>query len=85
MSHGAFASYSHMLKTSAAQLLLRGLSSKQQYEPNYPDAYGATQTDMILRGLSPHFLPPDAHHVTSTCVPFKQADDISELGGSKFV
>jgi hypothetical protein len=60
-----------------AELLSSGSSAKQQSEPNYPDAYGATSTDMtrILCGLHPHFLPQDANHVTSTDVPFSPADE----------
>ncbi len=74
---GAFvrlASYSHIPKASAEQLLPCCPTSKQS-EANYPEAYGATRTEMILCGLRPHFLPPDANHVTSTGVPYHPADE----------
>jgi hypothetical protein len=65
------ASYSHILKASATQLLPPDASSQQQSEPRYPDAHGATRTDMILCGL--HL--PNANHVTSTGVPVNPADE----------
>jgi hypothetical protein len=64
----SLAKHSNLSKAATAQILPRG-SGRQAAEPDsYPAAYAASRTDMILCGLRPHYLPPDATHVTFTGV-----------------